>query len=776
VTDSVGTRFVLLAGGRFVQGTSGGEAVLKKSFPLSTTGQFFGNAEEPAHVTWITRPFYIAETEVTLAQFKAFVEATQYRTSAEQAEAKIVGWQPTSEDAPLYESSDFLRDEKFNWKNAGFIQSDDHPVVGVSWVDAKAYCEWLSKNDGVAYRLPTEAEWEFACRAGTDSWFSFGDVARETIHRHANIGNAELEKHRKHSAERQWLLDWENSPEDGHVFTAPVGGYEANSFGLKDMHGNVWEWCEDLWLDTIYKDFSRPAYNRLSKIAVDPVNNDRPQTPTNEFHTIRGGSWYNGDLICRSANRSYWDGDDAACYIGFRVVREADVAVSTKAKQDFDEVQTAIGRIEAAGGQFYSSRGLDVEVRFDGENLDESALNSLKQIPNLQGLRINWRQRNAVLTQSGIDSIADLPELQSLDFANAVDAEHVDLSVLTKLPKLTSLKFSRSVPLRDNQLRALSQLTTLTVFQCYGTNGGITDAGVSSLRGNRGLESLELWENQATGSFLQDFVGCPLMTFASTRIYNGEPTLADENAERLAGFSYLKSVTLDGQSRLSFPAMRAIGKLPKLISLSLEGCTGFADDDFSSLAGLQSLQQLDLRNTNAGNMSAAAIAEIPRIRSVRISGNRLSDQGIADLAKAISLTELELGSNSITDAGIQSLGYINQLRELTIASENVTGSGFGPIARLPNLIDLKLMTPGLTDVAFDHLSRAKSVQKMRLAVQGTRPPAALTDVGVLKMANATWLKELWLPRNDTSITEQAIEELRTLMPKTGVIPYTVNWK
>ena len=91
VSDSMGNQFRLLEGGRFVQGTSGGENVLKRSFPLSTTGQFYGNAEDPAHVTWITEPFYLAETEVTVGQFRTFVDDTGYETSAERGDTQNGG-------------------------------------------------------------------------------------------------------------------------------------------------------------------------------------------------------------------------------------------------------------------------------------------------------------------------------------------------------------------------------------------------------------------------------------------------------------------------------------------------------------------------------------------------------------------------------------------------------------------------------------------------------------------------------------------------------------
>ncbi len=775
-TDSVGTKFRLLEGGWFIQGTSGGESALKRGFPLSTAGQFFGNAEDPAHVTWITRPFYLAETEVTVGQFRSFVEDTGYETSAERGDTQMVGWEPTPADKPLYQSHDFLRNAKFSWKNPGFRQADSHPVVGISWTDAKAFCKWLSNKDAVQYRLPTEAEWEFACRAGTATWFSFGDKARGVVHRFGNLGNVELERHRKHAAERQWLLDWDSDPEDGHVFTAPVGSYEANAWGLRDMHGNVWEWCEDLWLDTIYKDYRRPRYDQPDKVAVDPVNSDRPQTPANDFHTIRGGSWFNGDLIARSANRTYWDRQDAACYVGFRLARDVGPNASTAARRAFEAELAAIRHIEAAGGKLYSSRGLDLEVRFAGEAFDESALSHLDRLRNLQRLQISWRKRDVVLSQAGLDAIAGLSELRLLDFSGAIDPDVVDLSVLARLPSLQVLKFPRVAPLNDTHLASLADFDSLVEFECFGTNGGLTDVGISQLKNNRQLETLLVWENQATGAFLSDFVECPMQSFASTRMYNGIATLTDKHAAVLSAFPKLTSLTLDGQNLLTADTVKVIGQLSQLRRLSLDRCDGFADEDFLPLADLQRLQELNLSDTNAGDKAAAAIRQIPRIRSVRIGSDYLTDHGVQELSRAFSITELQLQSNSMTDRGLQALGNVNRLEKLTVLSDQVTGSRLGPLTRLPQLRDLSLVTAGLTDVAFDFLSQARTLQKLRLAHRGHKPPAALTNEGLMKMAQATWLKELWLPRNDTGITEEKIDELQALMPKTGVIPYTVNWK
>jgi len=776
VQDSLGTTLHLLHGGRFVQGTSGGERALKKAFPLSTTGQFYGNAEDPAHVTWITRPFYLAETEVTVDQFAEFVKATGYETSAERQQTKMVGWEPTPEDKPLYQSYDFLRDKKFSWQNPGFRQKGDHPIVGVSWADAKAYCEWLSKKDGVRYRLPTEAEWEFACRAGTSTWFSFGDRAKGVVHRYGNLGNVELERHRKHSAERQWLLDFKNDPEDRHVFTAPVGSYEANPFGLNDMHGNVWEWCEDLWLDTVYKDFERPRYDQSNGTAVDPVNTDRPQTPANNFHTIRGGSWYNGDLICRSASRTYWDAEDAACYIGFRIARDAGDHASKTAREAYAAEQAAMTAIEAAGGKVYASRGLDLEVRFEGDSFDEAALVNLQRLPDLQRVRIAWRKRDARLSQGCIDTIATLSNLKSLEISSDFAPADIDVAPLCRLAQLETLKFPRSAPLTDRQLAMLRGLSSLEQFECFGTTGGLTDDGIAQLSGNRNLQSLHVYENEATGSFLQHFAECPLTSLSSSAMHGHDGTLTDEHTIHLTKFPQLQQLQLEGQGGLTGTSIEVISGLSNLQRLNLDRCIGFTDADCAPLANLQRLRSLNLTDTHAGDKAAAAIAAIPRIEDVRMVNDDLTDAGIQQLSQAFSIQELRLHSNSITDVGVAALGRINRLRRLTIESENITGSGLGPVASLPDLQDFTLLAPGLRDVAFEHLSQAKSLRKLRLAQRGIRPAAALTNDGLMKMAAAVRLNELWLPRNDTQMTEEAMNELNRLMPKTNVIVYTVEGK
>ncbi len=772
--NSLGMELRLLEGGRYLRGTDGGERALGLAFPLSVNAQYFGNPESPKHVTWITKPFWIASTEVTVRQWRKFVEATGYVTTAEKVNHGMVGWSPTPEDEPLYQSHDFERKAEFTWRNPGFEQSDDHPVVGVSWEDSQAFLKWLSRKESATYRLPTEAEWEFACRAGTDSWFSFGDEPRAVAHKHANLANVELERHRKHSAERQWLLDWDREPEDGNVFTAPVGSYEPNAFGLHDMHGNVWEWCQDLWLDTFYKRYDWSQRGEPRSIAVDPVNESEPQTDTNRFRSIRGGSWYNGPVICRSANRVGWDEPDAAAYIGFRVVREADPGISTTARDAFEAEEKARAAVTEAGGEFSSSDGLELSLELEAEACRPDLLPLLARLPELKKLSLNPRE-SFPLSQADLDSIARAKSLQDLNFRGPFDLSAVDLSRLAELPQLAKLNFSRSTSLGDAELAELATLTTLREFGCFGTSGGITDAGIVHLAANKELEILRLEEVDADGSFLAKFAGAPLIELFLTGGGQKKGTLTDANAKRLSAFPNLRELVLKQQGLLTDSTLSILGELPNLDVLDLSSCSGFTALGFAPLGKLEKLRTLNLQRTTAGDEMVAALSSIPRIEGLRFGSPNLTDAGFEHLAKLYSLKYIYIETCLATDEGIRHLGRVNRLEQLDLGAPAMTGTGLGPLAELPSLADVRLRSPALTDIVFEQFARAKSVKKLRLLERGWEPPSAFTNEGILALARATWMKEIWLPRNDTGITEEGVAKLDELMPKTSVIAYTVEW-
>ena len=127
--------------------------------------------------------------------------------------------------------------------NPGFPQTDDHPVVNVTWNDAVAFCQWLSRKEGKTYRLPTEAEWEYACRAGTDTRYSNGDDPKQL----AQVANVQDDAGREKFPHVQEIF----VPKDGQL-TSAVGGLAPNKLGLYDMHGNVWQWCADWYGEDYY--------------------------------------------------------------------------------------------------------------------------------------------------------------------------------------------------------------------------------------------------------------------------------------------------------------------------------------------------------------------------------------------------------------------------------------------------------------------------------------------------------------------------------------------
>ena len=289
-------KLTLIPSGEFMMGS--GESAEATAAQFNNTygegllkAEFF-NDEHPRHRVRITRPFYLGTYHVTRGQFRQFVDDTGYKTDAERAErVGAYGWIPAKKA--------FGFSEKHSWRNAGFQQTDEHPAVIVSWNDAVAFCKWLSRKEGKTYRLPTEAEWEYACRAGTATRYSSGDDP-ETLAKVGNVADATL---------KTKFPDWKYATKasDGYVFTSPAGSFQPNAFGLFDMHGNAWQWCAD-WYGAEY-------------YAASPV--DDPTGPgAGTDHVLRGGSWNYGPYNARSAVRIWTSATDQ--YFdppGFRVAR-----------------------------------------------------------------------------------------------------------------------------------------------------------------------------------------------------------------------------------------------------------------------------------------------------------------------------------------------------------------------------------------------------------------------------------------------------------------------
>jgi formylglycine-generating enzyme required for sulfatase activity len=301
-TDHFGMRFQHIPAGEFLMGSGESPAALAKAFPYADPKRLSDLADEaPVHSVRITRDFWLGTTEVTVGQFRRFIEASGYVPESVRDGTGAYGFNPdyaptNTQRADLFEG----RLPRYSWLNTGFAQSDEDPVVNVTWNDAVAMARWLSQREGAVYRLPTEAEWEYAARAGTRTRFPTSDDPAVLLTT-ANTFDYET------------ALRWPRwraqtgQGSDGHPFTSPVGSFAPNAWGLYDMIGNASEWCADWYGENYY--------------AQSPTSD--PQGPaTGDVRVRRGGSWHTWPLYSRVAFRNWNTPETRDLLVGFRLLRE----------------------------------------------------------------------------------------------------------------------------------------------------------------------------------------------------------------------------------------------------------------------------------------------------------------------------------------------------------------------------------------------------------------------------------------------------------------------
>ena len=272
--------FVQIKGGTFTMGS-----------PANEAGRF--DWEDPQHQVTVST-FSMGKYEVTVGEFRQFVNDTGYKTTAE-----------TEGGGYVYMGREWVEKADASWKNPYFTQTDQQPVVLISWYDAVEYCNWQSQRKGLtpAYtkngtninwnrnadgcRLPTEAEWEYACRAGTTGPFNTGN--------NITASEANYNGHYPYN---------NNAKGTYREKTVEVGSFAANGWGLYDMHGNVWEWCWDR-----YGDYSSGSQR-------DPAG---PYTGADRV--LRGGSWGSSARNLRSAGRGNSTPSYRSSHVGFRLAR-----------------------------------------------------------------------------------------------------------------------------------------------------------------------------------------------------------------------------------------------------------------------------------------------------------------------------------------------------------------------------------------------------------------------------------------------------------------------
>lgn len=307
---SIDLAFALIPAGQFWMGTDKDPEHLAKQFPLDPSGQTGHEAydrQTPEHKVRLTKPFYMAVQEITVGQFRAFVQDSGYVTTAEQAQRDRQKVKAAAGGG--FQEGDVVRSTSFNWRRVGWRPSqaeeaDDHPVVNVSWDDANAFCRWLSGQEGRTFRLPTEAEWEHACRAGSRTHFTASNRS-DSLATFANVADASL---RQAIPQARLVTEaWD----DQYPLTSPVRTFFPNAFGIYDMHGNVWEWCQEV--------YNHQTHKQRGELTEDPVQPEPKAGGKPPERAIRGGAWSWPAGGAMSAFRNRWPQDECHADIGFRV-------------------------------------------------------------------------------------------------------------------------------------------------------------------------------------------------------------------------------------------------------------------------------------------------------------------------------------------------------------------------------------------------------------------------------------------------------------------------
>jgi formylglycine-generating enzyme required for sulfatase activity len=283
IENQFGMQFSHISAGDFMMGS-----------PEDEEGRY---DSEILHKVILTQNFYMQTTHVTIGQWRRFVEITAYKTQAE------------IEDEGAFATrlgKDGDSHKEIYWDNPGYEKEDDFPVSCVSWIDVQIFIRWLNQQEEATYRLPTEAEWEYSCRAGTTTAFNFGNEISTDLANHLDRSLADyVENYRLAALDPNAKLD---------LRPCSVASFAPNAWGLYDMHGNLWEWCQDkcnvdeekayFWVDTCLNGIKDPVSKNGSR------------------QMVRGGSWNYYPSFCRSAHPIAYDKNERYNYVGFRLLQE----------------------------------------------------------------------------------------------------------------------------------------------------------------------------------------------------------------------------------------------------------------------------------------------------------------------------------------------------------------------------------------------------------------------------------------------------------------------
>ena len=614
-TNSIGMTFRLIPPGEFLMGSPEAETrqiIQRHALATAVTDEIVQSvrSESPQHDVVQTLPFYLAICEATRAQFPV-------PTSAAGVSEGVA--------VPPAEAND---------------------PASASWDAVARYCNQLSQQDGMdelyddridlvqpregnfGYRLPTEAEWEYACRAGTRTRYWTGDDR-------ANMVKVE------------WRL--ENSEGRAH----PVGQRLANPFGLHDMQGNLREWCQDAYHHDTYS-------RRKGAPVVDPLASS---TAISSPAVIRGGEFRgSNEWDARAAVRRPQSRDNPGP--GFRLTLSIEAIRHLYPRRVVQAALDMNGYIDGTlnGRAIHIDREDADQLRQRGElkigaitlrggpSITNEGLLQIADLPDLGHLSIIGSR----LTDRGLENLGDYPQLKSLylEGGRQTSKSLAAIGRWTQLEQLTmhSLQFT------DDHLEELAGLQELQSIRAG--NLVMTEAQTAALSRLPKLKALWLMGDQLTNDTLRGASRLPALT-----------TFAVSFAEN-------SSITNEGAS--------ALAANERIVSVNLGG-TKVDDRGLASMAERKNWEEFLLDGTRVTDAGLVALRELPKLRTLWLSRTAIGDQGLQSIGKCEALEVLYIKETRITDAGLAHLEPLTKLRELHLDRTHITAEGVARLrTRWPN--------------------------------------------------------------------------------------------
>ena len=723
-TNSIGMKFRLIPPGEFLFGAGQEEtgAALREAPPDSQPGyKVVVDSESPRHHVVLTRPLYVGVLEVRQQDFE-----------------RVTGRNPS------YFSPNGPHPSRITGLNCGLL-----PVDTVTWNDAVEFCARLSQleqrkpkydvtgdtitlRDGDGYELPTEFQWEFACRAGTDTRFSSGDTETDL---------------------RKVAWFYQSAGQNMHT----VGQLAANPFGLHDMHGNASEWTGSAFED------ARRGWPAAA--VVDPIG---PELP-GRSGCVRGGNWDDGPPFCRSASRGPYTRTASNYKVGFRVSLPVNaVNQATKAPIVADPERRAAEWVLGIGGQLTLAAGNTVQelagkeaiarlpvstfvvqkIRLESNNAvtDEG----LAQLKGLRGVTFLDLSGTGV-SDAGLPHLSELITLETLHLSTTMVSDD-GLDHLLPLVNLRQLQFYGS-RLTDRGMTAIAKMTTLRNLG-PGNNLAITDKGVEALGVLVDLEYIDLGGTRVSDTCLPLLAKLPrLKGFALNRT-----SVTSQGVQSFGSRDDLNFISLTN-TQVDDSGLEFLGRQQELKSLYLNN-TRVTDQVLEYLAASGAVKSLELfhaTNTAISDTGMRHLRDFPRLNDLNVRGTKTTYDSYRDIWQNIPHCQIDADGDSDRHGANWALAVGGKV---TIEQEGSAPQEITDFASLPaaDFRVLAIHLNGLEQIQFlANIDRLPRIRELTLNETG------LGRYGLMRIGGLTSLRRLELIR--TNIVDDSLEHL---YPLTGL--------